>query len=109
LAQIATQGRKFGLSLCLVSQRPSFVDPIVLSMVNTFIIHRISAEDIAFIRKISGGLPKVIENKLVNLTTGRAIVSGQMNKLGFPVVVDIPERKILPKMGKIDVSAILRR
>jgi DNA helicase HerA-like ATPase len=109
LAQIATQGRKFGLSLCLVSQRPSFVDPIVLSMVNTFIIHRISAEDVAFIRKISGGLPKVIENKLVNLTTGRAIVSGQMNKLGFPVVVDIPGRKILPKMGKIDVSAILRR
>jgi hypothetical protein len=109
LAQIATQGRKFGLSLCLVSQRPSFVDPIVLSMVNTFIIHRISAEDIAFIRKISGGLPKVIENKLVNLATGRTIVSGQMNQLGFPVVVDIPERKVIPKMGKIDVSAILSR
>jgi len=109
LAQIATQGRKFGLCLCLVSQRPSFVDPIVLSMVNTFIIHRISAGDIPFIRKVAGGLPKVIEDKLVNLTTGRAIVTGQMNRLGFPVVVDIPKRKIKPKIGKISVSTIIGR
>lgn len=107
LAQIATQGRKFGLSLCLVSQRPSFVDPVVLSMVNTFIIHRISAEDVSFVKRIAGGLPKNIENKLTTLTTGRAIVVGQMNRLGFPVIVDIPERKIKPTIGRISVSKIL--
>lgn len=107
LAQIATQGRKFGLSLCLVSQRPSFVDQIVLSMVNTYIIHRISAGDVSFIKKVAGGLPIVIENKLTSLATGRAIVTGQMNKLGFPVLVDIPERKIKPTIGKISVSKIL--
>ena len=107
LAQIATQGRKFGLSLCLVSQRPSFVDQIVLSMVNTFIIHRISAGDVQFVKKIAGGLPRVIEDKLTSLATGRAIVTGQMNKLGFPVLVDIPERKIKPTIGKISVSKIL--
>jgi len=107
LAQIATQGRKFGLSLCLVSQRPSFVDPIVLSMVNTFIIHRISAEDVPFVKRVAGGLPRVIEDKLTSLATGRAIVTGQMNKLGFPVVVNIPERKIKPTIGKISVSKIL--
>ena len=109
LARIATQGRKFGLCLCLVSQRPSFVDPVVLSMINTFIIHRISADDIAFIKKVAGSLPKVIESKLVNLKTGRAIVTGQMNKLGFPVVIDIPERKIKPRIGKIDVSQIIAK
>ena len=107
LAQIATQGRKFGLSLCLVSQRPSFVDPVVLSMVNTFIIHRISAEDVSFVKRIAGGLPKNIENKLTTLATGRAIVVGQMNRLGFPVIVDIPERKIKPTIGRISVSKIL--
>jgi len=107
LAQIATQGRKFGLSLCLVSQRPSFVDQIVLSMVNTYVIHRISAGDVPFVKKVAGGLPRVIEDKLTSLATGRAIVTGQMNKLGFPVVVDIPERKIKPTIGKISVSKIL--
>jgi DNA helicase HerA-like ATPase len=107
LAQIATQGRKFGLSLCLVSQRPSFVDQIVLSMVNTFIIHRISAGDVPFVKRVAGGLPEVIEDKLTSLATGRAIITGQMNKLGFPVIVDIPERKIKPTIGKISVSKIL--
>ena len=107
LAQIATQGRKFGLSLCLISQRPSFVDPVILSMVNTFIIHRVSAGDVPFIKTVTGGLPKVIEDKLVNLTTGRAIITGQMNRLGFPVIVDIPERKIKPTVGGINVSKIL--
>jgi DNA helicase HerA-like ATPase len=107
LAQIATQGRKFGLSLCLVSQRPSFVDQIVLSMVNTFIIHRISAGDVPFVKRIAGGLPEVIEDKLTSLATGRAIITGQMNKLGFPIIVDIPERKVKPTIGKISVSKIL--
>jgi DNA helicase HerA-like ATPase len=107
LAQIATQGRKFGLSLCLVSQRPSFVDQIVLSMVNTFIIHRISAGDVPFVKRVAGGLPEVIEDKLTSLATGRAIITGQMNKLGFPIIVDIPERKVKPTIGKISVSKIL--
>lgn len=108
LAQIATQGRKFGLSLCLVSQRPSFVDQIVLSMVNTFIIHRVSAADVTFIKRITGGLPEAIENKLTNLSTGKAIVTGQMNAIGFPVLVNIPKRKIEPTVGKISVSEILK-
>jgi len=107
LAQIATQGRKFGLSLCLVSQRPSFVDQVVLSMVNTFIIHRVSAADVPFVKRVAGGLPEVIEDKLTSLATGRAIVTGQMNKLGFPVIVDIPERRVKPTIGKISVSKIL--
>lgn len=109
LALIATQGRKFGLCLCLVSQRPSFVDPIVLSMVNTFIIHRISAEDVSFVKKIVGTLPTAFQKKLTLLATGRAIVTGQMNILGFPVIVDIPKREIEPKMGRIDVGRILTR
>lgn len=108
LAQIATQGRKFGLSLCLVSQRPSFVDQVVLSMVNTFIIHRVSAADVTFIKRVTGGLPEAIENKLTNLATGKAIVTGQMNVLSFPILVDIPERKIKPTVGKISVSEILK-
>jgi len=30
-----------------------------------------------------------------------------MNRLGFPIIVDIPERKIKPTIGKISVSKIL--
>lgn len=104
MINIATQGRKFGLSLCLISQRPTFIDPIALSMVNTFIIHRISAGDISFVKRAAGSLPQSIERRLVNLAIGHAVVIGQMNKLGFPVIASIPKREIEPTMGKIDVT-----
>jgi len=103
ISLIATQGRKFGLILCLITQRPSFVDPIVLSMIGTFIIHRISPEDISFVKKVTGGLPKVLERKLTNLRRGTAIVIGQMNTLGFPILVKIKGRKIPHRMGKTEV------
>jgi len=109
ISLIATQGRKFGLILCLIAQRPSFVDPIVLSMVGTFIIHRISPEDISFVRKVTGGLPKVLETKLTNLQRGTAIITGQMNSLGFPILVKVKGRKIPHTMGKTEVMRALSR
>jgi len=108
VALIATQGRKFGLCLCLISQRPAFIDPIALSMVNTFIIHRVAASDVSFVKKLAS-LPEWIERKLTSLAVGRAVVVGQMNRLGFPVLVDIPKREIEPKMGKISVRDILQK
>lgn len=111
LGMIATQGRKFGLSLCLVSQRPSFIDPVVLSMCNTFFIHRIAPDDISFIKRASGGLPSSIERRLTRLELGEVVVSGQMNKVPFPLVIKIPRRKMVPKhtAGETDVLGALKR
>jgi len=110
LSLIATQGRKFGICLCLVTQRPVFVDPIVLSMVNTFLIHRISVDDVSFVKKITGGLPKSIESKLTNLRRGNVILNGQMNILHFPILVSIiGVREIQPTVGKTNVIKTLER
>ncbi|MEM3551687.1 MAG: ATP-binding protein [Candidatus Aenigmatarchaeota archaeon] len=109
LSLIATQGRKFGLSLCLISQRPSFIDPIVLSMCNTFFIHRISPEDASFVKKVCGGLPKDLERRLTTLERGEVIVTGQMSLLPFPVVIRVPEREVPHTYGKTDVLSALRR
>jgi hypothetical protein len=109
LSLISTQGRKFGLSLCLVSQRPSFIDPIVLSMCNTFFIHRISPEDVSFVKKISGGLPRDLERRLTTLERGEVIVTGQMSLVPFPLLIRIPEREIPHTYGKTDVLSALRR
>ncbi|MEM3760139.1 MAG: ATP-binding protein [Candidatus Bathyarchaeia archaeon] len=109
LSQIATQGRKFGLSLCLISQRPSFIDPIVLSMCNTFFIHRISPEDVSFVKKVCGGLPKDLEQRLTTLERGEVIVTGQMSLLPFPAVIHVPEREVPHTYGKTDVLSALRR
>jgi hypothetical protein len=109
LSWIATQGRKFGLSLCLISQRPSFVDPVVLSMCNTFFIHRISPEDVSFVDKVSGGLPTHLRRGLTYMERGEAIVVGQMSKLPFPVMIRVPKRGVKHTAGTTDVVGALMR
>jgi DNA helicase HerA-like ATPase len=90
LSNIATQGRKFGLSLCLISQRPSFVDKIIVSMCNTFFIHRVSPDDVNFVKSVTGGLPESLARRLTNLSQGECIITGQMNRLPFAVLVKGP-------------------
>jgi DNA helicase HerA-like ATPase len=105
LSAIATQGRKFGLSLCLISQRPSFVDRVVLSMCNTFFIHRVSPEDVNFVRTACGGLPQSLATRLTTMSTGDVIITGQMLPVPFPLLCHILEsdRKVKPTIGKTNV------
>lgn len=109
LSLIATQGRKFGLGLILVTQRPAFVDPIVMSMINTYFIHRISPDDLTYVKRATGGLPESLARRLTSLETGTLIVSGQMVPVPFPLLIRIPKRKITPTVGATFVSEYLRR
>ncbi|MEM4177969.1 MAG: ATP-binding protein [Candidatus Caldarchaeum sp.] len=107
LQQIATQGRKFGLCLCLLTQRPSFVDPVIISMCNTFIIHRIAPGDESFVRRVTGGLPSSLERKLTKLETGYAIITGQAVKSGLPVLAHIRpdiDRIVEQKAGTVEIA-----
>jgi len=109
LSLIATQGRKFGLSLVLVSQRPVFVDPVVLSMLNTWIVYRLPVEDVSYVSRACGGLPRALERRLTRLPRGVAVVTGQMNVLGFPVLVRTGRRSVGHAMGRTRVVETLRR
>jgi len=102
LATIATQGRKFGLSLLLVTQRPSYVDPVIMSMVNTFIIHRVAPADVAFIDKVTGGIQKHLKPRLTLMERGLAIVLGQMSTFSYPLLAKIRKR-VSHVGGTIDI------
>ena len=93
LALAATQGRKFGLSLALVTQRPGFVDPVVLSMMNTFIIHRVASGDTRFVQLATGGLPRHIASRLPLLETGVAVITGQMSPFPYPILAKMDKRE----------------
>ena len=75
--KIATEGRKFNLCLCLISQRPSRLDSTTLSQCGTLIILRVRNE---YDRKqIESSCESVLESDvklLPELSTGECIVSG---------------------------------
>jgi len=107
LQQIATQGRKFGLCLCLLTQRPAYVDPVIISMCNTFFIHRIAPGDELFVKRVTGGLPQSLERKLTKLNAGEVIITGQAIKSGLPILAQIRkgiDRKVEQKAGKVEIA-----
>jgi len=110
LSDISTQGRKFGLSLCIISQSPRFVDQIVVSMCNTFFIHKISHEDISFVRNVTGGLPPSLLARLTTLHRGELVVTGQMNPVPFPLLANVDDVRLVPhKTGETRVVLGLTR
>ncbi|HML11092.1 MAG TPA: DUF87 domain-containing protein [Stellaceae bacterium] len=78
LSRIAKEGRKYGVSLCVVSQRPSDLAPSLLSECNTlFALRMTSQEDQDIIR---GALPEAshgLMKFLPALRNGEAIAVGE--------------------------------
>jgi DNA helicase HerA-like ATPase len=78
LSRIAKEGRKYGVSLCLVSQRPSDLTPSLLSQCNTMFAMRMTNQDDQDI--IRGALPEAshgLMQFLPALRNGEAIVVGE--------------------------------
>lgn len=88
--QIAQEGRKFGVGLILISQRPSRLDETTLAMCNSYIIMRmVNPADQSFVRKVIESLGEEEVKMLPDLENGEAILSGQLTS--FPVMVKIKE------------------
>lgn len=91
LRRIATEGRKFGFGLCVISQRPSRVDSTVLSQCNSqAILKIINPNDQAYIRQTVETLAQSDLMSLPDLSQGEALLSGAMIRV--PTVVRIPAR-----------------
>ena len=75
--RIAREGRKYGLSLVVSSQRPSELSKTVLSQCNSFIVHRIqNPDDQNYIRKLVSSANTEILNQLPTLPQQHVIVMG---------------------------------
>jgi len=88
--QIAQEGRKFGVGLVMISQRPSRLDETTLSQCNSFIIMRmVNPADQNFVRKVVESLGEDDAKMLPELDVGEALLSGQF--INFPVLVRIKQ------------------
>ena len=99
--RIAKEGRKYGIGLVVISQRPSEVNKTVLSQSNNFIAMRLTnSEDQNVIRKL---LPDSLGNfadLLPILDIGEAVVVGDASLL--PSRIRISEPKNKPSSATID-------
>ncbi|MBW2940542.1 ATP-binding protein [Zhongshania aquimaris] len=94
--KIAKEGRKYGVALMVVSQRPSDVSATILSQCNNIISLRLTnADDQATVRKL---LPESLESLLEALPimdVGEAMVVGDSVLLPSRIKIDPPTEKPL--------------
>ncbi len=102
-AKIAREGRKFGLGLGVVSQRPRGVDLNVLSQMGSFAIMKIIQEDDQ--RQIAAAVESASRElvaQLGSLNVGDAVLVGQWTRLPSLVHVD----EVAEKVAGADQSAV---
>lgn len=89
---IAREGRKFFISLVLISQRPVKLSTTALSQCNTHVIMRIvNPYDLDFIGRSSEGIDRETMDSITTLGIGEAIIVG--NAVNHPIFVSIRKRK----------------
>lgn len=91
LRTIASEGRKFGLGLCVISQRPARVDKSVLSQCSTQLILKITnPHDLKAVSNSVEGLTAETEKEIKNIPIGTALVTGVVD---LPLMVNVRPRR----------------
>jgi len=92
--RIAKEGRKYGVSLTVISQRPSEVSRTVLSQCNNFVAMRLTnGEDQAVIRRLLPDTFGGFAELLPILNVGEAIIVGDAAMLPSRIRIDEPKNK----------------
>ena len=99
--RIAKEGRKYGVGLVVISQRPSEVNRTVLSQCNNLISMRLTnAEDQSVVRRLLPDSLGGFSELLPILDTGEALVVGDASLL--PSRIRISEPQSRPNSGTVD-------
>lgn len=99
--RIAKEGRKYGVSLVVISQRPSEVNKTMLSQCSNFVSMRLTnAEDQGVIKRLLPDSLGGFSDVLPTLDTGEALVVGDASLLPSRIRIDEPKNK--PNSGTVN-------
>ena len=105
--RIAAEGRKFGVFLVLITQRPSKIDSNSLSQCNSQIIMKLTnPQDQIAVEQSSERLSKDLLEDLPGLNPGEAVIVGEITRV--PVMLKIRPRTTKEGGADIDVLKKLR-
>ena len=90
--RIAKEGRKYGISLTVISQRPREVSSTILSQCGSFLCLRISnPDDQAFVRNLLPDSVRGITAMFSTLRRGEAILLGDAVMMPTRIRIDAPK------------------
>lgn len=103
--RITKEGRKYGLILCFVTQRPSELSTTCLSQCSNFLIYRIfHPEDLKIVVSMSSNLTNTEIEKLKTLRPGTALAFGSAFRVPLLTRLNLPNP--LPKSTNVNLESI---
>lgn len=89
--RIAKEGRKFGVVIDLITQRPTELSETVLSQCSNFLIFKINhPSDLAYIEKMVPNISSDVIEKQKALQSGTCVAFGKMMKIPMIVKMQLP-------------------
>ena len=103
--RIAKEGRKYGILLGMISQRPSELSETAISQCSNFLVFKMfHPNDLAFVTSILPNISSNLINKLKTFHSGTCIAYGSAFKM--PVVVNVDEPSPGPLSQNVDISRV---
>lgn len=103
--RIAKEGRKYGLILGLISQRPVELSDTVISQCSNFLIFKMNhPTDVDYIKKMVPNISEEIVEKQKSLQSGTCLAFGRAFKIPLIVKLEMPNPE--PRSGNCDVVTI---
>ncbi|KAA1192004.1 ATP-binding protein [Pseudohalioglobus sediminis] len=103
MERISKNGRKYGVGLCVVSQRPHDVSETVLAQCSSYICLRISnPDDQEYVRSMVPDAARGTFSALTSLSKGEAVALGEAVPMPVRFRVDLPDPP--PNSTDIDYS-----
>lgn len=103
--RITKEGRKYGVFLALITQRPSELSDTCVSQCSNFLIFRtVHPVDLKYIKEIVPNVSEEIASQLKNLKPGNCIAFGTAFKV--PTIMYVPLPDPLPLSSDVDLSIV---
>ena len=103
--RIAKEGRKYGILLGMITQRPSELSETVISQCSNFLVFKMyHPNDLVFVTSILPNVSSNLINTLKTFHSGTCIAYGSALKM--PVIVNVDEPNPGPLSQNVDISKV---
>jgi len=99
--KIAKEGRKYGVSAMVVTQRPSELSPTILSQCNSMVLMRMNnPDDQNYVARVVSDQFRSLISILPSMKPGEGFIIGDSVLMPMRTLIDLPPK--LPRSGDVD-------
>ncbi|MGD8454294.1 MAG: ATP-binding protein [Phycisphaerae bacterium] len=106
--KVAKEGRKYGVSAMIVSQRPSEISETILSQCNSMVLMRMNnPDDQEYAARVVSDQFRSLISLLPSMRPGEGFIIGDSVLMPMRTLIDMPPR--LPRSGDVDFFGLWSR